>query len=280
MRKGSIKNFASYNQLTLQQKQEIINAFNNGMECREIPNYVAVSGRAVARVLNEAGINTKRKNRYTLNESYFDVIDSQVKAYLLGLIAADGCVTKTNYVAFESIDKELTELLSSELQYSGKIRIIKRQDYALHYRINFSSQKISSALYRYDIITGRMFSGVYYFPNSEYLASYVLGYFDGDGCAYVNEGRSGGLVCIVCSFEFACELTRLLGMGSVEKHTLKKVYYWKIYSRENIEAFYKFIYKQPYLGLERKKKKIEKILGSYRRGKNNQSEIIRSSTCI
>lgn len=255
-----------YNKLNLLQKQQIIDAFNCGMECRNIPNYLGASGRAVARVLNEAGINTKRRNRYTLDESYFDVIDSQVKAYLLGLIAADGCVTKSNYVAFESIDKELAELLSTELQYSGEIRLVNSQGYAPHYRINFSSQRIASALCSYGVITGRMFSGIYYFPKSEYLASYVLGYFDGDGCAYVNKGRSGGLVCIVGSFEFTCELAKQLSMGCVEEHTFKKVYYWRIYSRKNIEAFYNFVYKQPHLGLQRKKKKIQEIIGSYRRG--------------
>ena len=55
-------------------------------------------------------------------------------------------------------------------------------------------------------------------------------------------------------------------MGSVEEHALKKVYYWRIYSRRNIEAFYNFVYKQPHLGLQRKKNKIEEILGSYSRG--------------
>jgi hypothetical protein len=255
-----------YNSLTPQQKQQIIELFNNGWECRNIPNQLGVTGRSVARVLNEAGINTKRRNRYTLNENYFDVIDSQEKAYLLGLIAADGCVTKSNYVAFESIDKELTDLLCKELQYSGKIRIVKPENYAPHYRINFSSRKISSALFSYGVIPGRTFSGVYYFPASKYLASYILGYFDGDGCAYVNQGRSGGLVCIVGSFEFTCELTKRLVMGVVEEHHLKKVYYWRIYSRKNIENFYNFLYQHPNLGLQRKKTKIEQILGSYKRG--------------
>ncbi|WP_226587234.1 helix-turn-helix domain-containing protein [Microseira wollei] len=121
--------FTRSNKLTAQQKQQIIDAFNQGMECREIPRYLGVSERYVSRVLLEVNINT-RKNRYRLNESYFDIINSQVKAYLLGLVAGDGCVTKTNYVAFESIDKELTELLSKELQYSGKIRIVQPKDYA------------------------------------------------------------------------------------------------------------------------------------------------------
>lgn len=102
------------------------------------------------------------------------------------------------------------------------------------------------------------------------LASYVLGYFDGDGCAYVNEGRSGGLVCIVGSLEFNCELARHLGMGSVKEHTLKKVYYWRIFSRQDIQRFYNFVYTQSHLGRQRKKKKIEEILGSYKRGKDSQ----------
>lgn len=257
-----------YRQLKLEHKQQIIVAFNSGMECRGIPNYLDVSERAVARVLKEAGVNTKRRNRYTLNESYFDVIDSHNKAYLLGLIAADGCVTQTNYVAFESIDKELTEMLSRELQYSGEIKIIQPQNYAPHYRINFSSQKLASSLYGYGILPGRTFSGETYFPSSKYLWSYVLGYFDGDGCAYANKGRSGGLVCIVGSFEFTSELARQLGMGVVQEHHLKKVYYWRIFSRKHIQAFYELVYQYPRLGLQRKKTKMEQILRSYKYGEN------------
>ena len=34
---------ASYNKLNLQQKQQIINAFNCGMECRDIPNHIGVN---------------------------------------------------------------------------------------------------------------------------------------------------------------------------------------------------------------------------------------------
>lgn len=259
-----------YNQLTLKQKQQIIDVFNSGMECRDIPKYIGVSDRAVARVLSEASINTKRRNRYTLDEAYFDVIDSTRKAYLLGLMAADGCVTKDNYIAFESIDIELTKLLIDELQYSGEMRIIKHKTYKPHYRINFSSQRLAKALNNYGVITGRMIAGDFYFPKQlENLAAYLLGYFDGDGCAYVNKGRSGGLVCIVGAWEFSCELVRLLNMGSVQQHQLKKVYYWRIFSREHIETFYNFLYRDSSLGLQRKKQKIEQILGSYKRGQNS-----------
>jgi len=74
------------------------------------------------------------------------------------------------------------------------------------------------------------------------------------------------LVGIVGSFEFACELTKRLGMGSVVEHYLKKVYYWRIYSRQHIKIFYNLIYQYPHLGLQRKKLKIEQILESYKNG--------------
>lgn len=261
----------SYSQLTPQHRQNIIQAFQQGMECRDIPSYLGVSERSVARVLAEAGINTKRKNRYTLNEGYFDVIDSQVKAYLLGLMGADGCVTSSNYVVFESTQQELVELLKAELQYTGEIRVIDPPGgYASHYRINFSSERLATALSRYAVVAGRGISGVYYFPESNYLGSYLLGYFDGDGCAYVNKNRSGGLVCIVGSLAFTRELAKQVNMGVVVAHHSKSVYYWRIYSRDNIQKFYQLIYNQESLGLKYKKNKIEQILGSYCRGKNKK----------
>ncbi|GAB4383200.1 MAG: hypothetical protein Kow00121_44700 [Elainellaceae cyanobacterium] len=255
-----------YSQLSSMQKQQIIDAFNKGVECRHIPAILHVSERAVARVLAESGVNTKRRNRYTLDESYFNCIDSHAKSYLLGLLAADGCVTSTNYIAFESIDRELTELLKLELQYSGEIRLTRFQDYEPHHRINFSSKQLATALRKWGVTTGRSFADTCYFPESEYLSSYLLGYFDGDGCAYVNQGRSGGLVCIVGSLEFTSGLVKRLGMGTVEPHSARRVYYWRIYSRANIGAFYQLIYQHQPLGLLRKKQKIEQILGSYKRG--------------
>lgn len=46
----------SYRQLTPQLKQQIIQAFEERMECREIPDFLNVSKRSVARVLAEVGI--------------------------------------------------------------------------------------------------------------------------------------------------------------------------------------------------------------------------------
>ena len=256
----------NYLQLDTQQKQAILVAFSNGEECRSIPALLGVSGRSVAKVLAEFDINTKRKNRYTLDEIYFDKIDTPIKSYLLGLMAADGCVTDKNYIVLESIDRELVDLLAREIEFSGEIREIDRSPHKPHFRINFSSQRLAKSLHQWQIVTNRMASDSYRFPSAEYLNYYVLGYFDGDGCAYPNKGRSGGLVCIVGSRNFAEELSKVMEMGSTIAHSHNVVYYWRIFSRTSIQKFYDLMYRYPNLGLARKKEKIEQILGSYSRG--------------
>lgn len=58
---------------------------NKEYKFSELAKALNVSKRSVSRVLTERNINTKRKNRYTLNENYFGNIDSEEKAYILGL---------------------------------------------------------------------------------------------------------------------------------------------------------------------------------------------------
>lgn len=256
-----------YRKLTDQHRQQIIDAFSSGMECRLIPPNLDIGDRAVVRILAEAGINTKRRNRYRLNESYFDCIDSPTKAYLLGLMAADGCVTTTNYVVLESIDEELLLLMQGQIEYSGKIRVIyPKGDYVPHYRINFSSKQMAQSLVAKGVFAGRGTSDICYFPETQYLAAYTLGYFDGDGCAYVNKGRSGGKVCIVGSLAVVTGFRDHLKMGVITQHVKRKVHHWNIYGRDDILRFYQLVYQYKGLGLARTKFKTEQILGSYSRG--------------
>lgn len=66
----------SYTQLTEQDRVQIVNLFRSRVECRQIQAMMGLSKRAVQRVMKEAGVNTRRRNRYTLDEDYFDVIDT------------------------------------------------------------------------------------------------------------------------------------------------------------------------------------------------------------
>ncbi|GIM28209.1 hypothetical protein CPJCM30710_08750 [Clostridium polyendosporum] len=91
-----------YRNLTEDLKKKIINIYYDRKELTfvEISDLLGVSEGSVARVLTESGINTKRKNRYTLNEEYFNIIDDENKAYILGLLYADGYVGDNHFNNF------------------------------------------------------------------------------------------------------------------------------------------------------------------------------------
>lgn len=65
-------------------------------------------------------------NKYKINEKYFETIDTEEKAYWLGFIAADGCITGRNIlsIVLNSIDEEL--LLKFKQALSAEIPIHKR----------------------------------------------------------------------------------------------------------------------------------------------------------
>ena len=66
-----------YNKLSDNDKERIIDIYNNSsrnQKFKELAEGIGVTKSAFSRVLRESGINTKRKNKYTLNENYFDEI--------------------------------------------------------------------------------------------------------------------------------------------------------------------------------------------------------------
>ena len=232
------------------------------------------SARAVAFSLKEQGINTKLKNRYIVNSNYFNLIDSEYKKYLLGLINADGCLGKNNYFAIQMIDKELIEKIAAELNLTKNIRIAKLNDSNYPngkkaYRINFSDQNIWIQLHKNN-------AKDYYWENIEltkdgiYNWSFLLGFFDGDGCAYINKNRSGGLLNIIAPHVVCEKIKKFTEMGSVQKHN-DVLSYWRIHGKDKISKFYANCYQNDF-GLKRKKIKIERLIDSYENYKKTKSD--------
>ena len=80
-----------YRSLNSYQKTRIVEFYykNKDIQVKDIGKELNISDRAVRRVLKEENINTRLKNRYVLDESYFDKIDTEEKAYILGFIQMD-----------------------------------------------------------------------------------------------------------------------------------------------------------------------------------------------
>jgi len=131
-----------------------------------------------------------RPRKYSLNEKYFENIDSDDKAYILGFIYADGCITK-NYLSFVLAGKdiEILEYIKSKISYSGPLYnfISRNRNYV---GLTVSSKKISNDLINLGIIRNKTYlSKELPLYNKKYEGAFLRGFFDGDGSIYSNSNR-------------------------------------------------------------------------------------------
>lgn len=120
------------------------------------------------------------------DEFYFDVIDTEEKAYWLGFIYADGYISKTNVVGIElkSTEYPHIEKFKKSIQSEHQIHIYHKnstfgpQDNA---RIAISSKHMSNILENYYTTRNKSYSGKLPEINSLFIPAMIRGVFDGDG---------------------------------------------------------------------------------------------------
>ena len=75
---------------------EIIDLYNNGLSCSKIATQFGVTTVTISKHLKRSGIEIiNKQNRTKFNESIFDIIDNEEKAYWLGFIFADGYISSS-----------------------------------------------------------------------------------------------------------------------------------------------------------------------------------------
>lgn len=82
-------------------------------------------------------------NKYQVNETFFDNIDCEEKAYLLGLILSDGHVSKNGSLifSFQKQDKDILEKMIKALESDYPIREDKK-----YVHLTVSSKKLCDRL--------------------------------------------------------------------------------------------------------------------------------------
>lgn len=122
--------------------------------------------------------------QYELNPNYFNKIDSHEKAYVLGFLYADGSnrgdgITFTQ--DFERID--ILEKIRNALGSNAPIR----EKLPGHYILEVFSNTMVKDIEALGVIKNK--SLLLQFPSfqicpEEFMSSFILGYFDGDGCIW------------------------------------------------------------------------------------------------
>lgn len=133
-----------------------------------------------------------RPRKYSLDENYFEDIDSNDKAYVLGFIYADGSVYKTYLSIWLAIkDVAILDYIKGKLNYGGIIYNYydKKKD-KKYVGLTVSSKKIVSDLNKLGVINNKTYlSKTLPIYDEKYEKAFLRGFFDGDGSIYSSNSR-------------------------------------------------------------------------------------------
>lgn len=185
--------------------QEFIYLFYmNDKNNNELINYYRKDRHTITNHINKIGLPSKkelkhekilnkkeehRKYMEEINEyynniryNYFEIIDSKDKAYYLGLIASDGCIYKR-----DSGQKLLNIMLHKDDYYIldnfyNLLNIKRKTTISNNYsQLQIASENLFDDLGKYGIIPRKTWKLNLKNIPYEFISSFLLGYFDGDG---------------------------------------------------------------------------------------------------
>lgn len=176
--------------------EEIIEMHRQGLTPIRIAESLSCSVSNITRRLKRAGITsirdyTSRKmpsrlNRHKVNEAFFDYIDTEAKAYFLGLMFSDGSVSKNQFY-IKLKDEDILLKFRDELQCDYPI--LYRESPYKSYCLQVSSQTLCNALIKLGCIPNK--TKVLSLPvlRNDLYRHFIRGFFDGDGCLQLQDKK-------------------------------------------------------------------------------------------
>jgi len=216
-------------------------------------------------------IQRQRHNTFDLDFKYFDKIDSNSKAYILGLLWSDGCLTnKDKVISISLIDREPIEYIKKELKYTGPIftksyktkvsKIIKQK-----YVLRLSSTYLVYALKVLGLHADKSSSITFPKLHKSYNSAFISGIFDGDGYIHMptllKKWRTSRKIGFAGNYAMMETIKSILiekGFPNVmiQKNDKHSTTYRIIYVCKYVELFWKKVYSKAPFRILRKETKF------------------------
>ena len=184
---------------------QIIKDYKSGISTSQISKNYNVHPTAINYLLRKQNIKIRSMSEasrtYRINYTYFDNINTKEKAYILGLLYADGCnSTEINTVRLllTEQDKDLLLQISKIIFIDEKPLIFRRGGEFVYkskkylrknsYCFTINNKHISDKLNKLGLIKNK--SLTLEFPTwlcSSLYSHFIRGYFDGDGCISIDK---------------------------------------------------------------------------------------------
>lgn len=268
-------------------QKEVIELLNQNLSVSQISKITNRPMSSISSVIKRFNItNYKKEYVNTVNHQFFDTINTEEKAYFLGLLIADGSIYRSNeskgrisFILQEEdvyILKALKKSINSEnniyIRYNLKGAKCRKPQASFRW----SSEYMSNILInKYKITQNKTMNLDFTFP-FQYIpknlqGAFIRGFIDGDGSFESKNGTFNASI-VGTSKNWICQIGDIISQETglsykVYENKGKTCDYYALrWSANNIDKFdkitklYNFLYKNATIYLKRKISKIEAYL--------------------
>lgn len=244
-----------------EQIQYIIKEYLDGKSIKKLANAFSVHQNTIKKVLQDNDLHIRNleesKQEKNVNYHIFDRIDTEEKAYWLGFIAADGCVSN-NYIiiSLQKRDKHHLEKFARFLGCDNS----KIKDYELegkeYSNFKFGSVAICKALNQWGILERKslILQPPLFLEEENLKKAWARGYFDGDGGISLSKNKKRAQLYCTSTKEVLNWLISFLELNTtpILEHNCKNTYRISINGFRKVKEKATFLYKDATIFLDRK----------------------------
>ena len=234
--------------------ENAINLYHSGKSLSAIAKLCSVSVSVVSIRFKKLGIPViNYQNMVKFDNTIFDVIDNEEKAYWLGFIYADGYIAKNSNnfeIALALKDTDHLQKFANFVKYENNI---KTDSYRCRFQVYDKHMK--QALINLGVTPIKSLTLT--FPNysqvpKELMCHFIRGYYDGDGCIITKETSQKKILTNILGTDNF--LTGILSEINIKVNINKTGSNVKqiTFAIENSKIFCEYIYKDSTIFLERK----------------------------
>lgn len=223
---------------------------------------------------------TSASRIHTVNEQYFDIIDTEEKAYWLGYIMADGCISTSSSKL--TIPNEFTiNCKGEDSDHLHKLNLALSSDYPIKVTEKFDrrcnssyeiaelkirSVKLCSSFIKNQVIPRK--TGKEIIPNTinnSHMLHFIRGFFDGDGSIFKRPSCYGVHVG-KCSRQIIVQIQDFFKSNSiswkmyVDYHYNMPFYYLDTNKKDTVIAILHLLYDNATIYLNRKFRKAQEVI--------------------
>jgi hypothetical protein len=256
-------------------EKEVIEKYNELKNIHKVADYFEVSVTPISRIIKNNGFNLTNR-RYNVNHDYFNIIDTQERAYWLGFLYADGYIRERksgNSLELKLSVKDYEHLLlfrecigsnhlikesQSKVKYNGGVSISNMVHLAMY------SAKLVKSIKKQGFHSRKTFTIEKPDIEKKLIPHFIRGYFDGDGSFSFNPEK----YVIKTQIVSASDNFKKFIIDELQENNITINLYsdikLQIQNKMDNNRFYDYIYRDAKVYLKRKKEKYEEFRRYYR----------------